>query len=65
MHERSLQAARKQDQDFRSYVQEAAGPKSAADEITKLAGLRDQGAITPEEYEREKAKILSSSGSQA
>lgn len=58
MHERTRQQARQEDQAFRSYVQEAAGPKSAADEITKLAGLRDQGAITTDEFEREKSKIL-------
>ena len=61
MHERANQEARRQDQQFRSYVQEAAGPQSAADEITKLAGLRDHGVITPEEFEREKSKLLSAS----
>lgn len=61
MHERTRQAARRQDEEFRSYVQEAAGPKSAADELTKLAGLRDHGVITTEEFEREKSKILTSS----
>jgi len=60
MHERQRQQAQQEDQAFRSYVQEAAGPKSAADEINKLAQLRDQGAITPEEFEREKSKVLNS-----
>ena len=31
---------------------------SAADEIAKLATLRDEGKITPEEYEAMKAKTL-------
>ena len=31
---------------------------SAADEIVKLATLRDEGKITPEEYEAMKAKAL-------
>ena len=31
---------------------------SAADEIAKLATLRDEGRITPEEYEAMKAKAL-------
>jgi hypothetical protein len=61
MHERARQAERQQDEEFRSYVQEAAGPKSAADELTKLAGLRDHGVITTEEFEREKSKILTGS----
>ena len=58
MHERAVQAARQQDRDFRAYVQEAAGSQSSADQLTKLAGLRDQGVITAEEFEREKAKVL-------
>jgi hypothetical protein len=63
MHQRAAQAARQQDQEFRSYVQEAAGPPSAADEITKLAGLRDHGVITNEEFESAKSKIINSSPS--
>jgi hypothetical protein len=58
MHERARQQASQQDREFRDYVQEAAGPRSAADEITKLAGLRDHGVITSEEFEREKSKLL-------
>lgn len=61
MHERQAQEARQQDEAFRSYVQEAAGPRSSADELTKLADLRDQGVITPQEFEQEKSKILSGS----
>jgi ABC-type multidrug transport system fused ATPase/permease subunit len=57
MHERALQNARQQDQDFRAYVKDAAGG-STADELTKLAGLRDHGVITSEEFERQKAKVL-------
>ena len=60
MHERAAKQAQQEDQAFRQYVQEAAGPKSAADEITKLSSLRDQGAITQAEFDREKAKVLSS-----
>jgi hypothetical protein len=61
MHERQRQVARQQDEEFRSYVQDAAGPRSSADELTKLAGLRDHGVITTDEFEREKSKILSGS----
>lgn len=61
MHERASQQARQQDEEFRAYVQDAAGPQSAADELTKLAGLRDHGVITSEEFEREKSKILTGS----
>ena len=58
MHQRAVQGARQQDQEFRSYVQDAAGSQSTADQLSKLAELRDRGVITPQEFEREKAKIL-------
>jgi hypothetical protein len=38
--------------------QEAAGSQSPADQLAKLAGLRDRGVITDAEFGREKAKIL-------
>jgi membrane protein implicated in regulation of membrane protease activity len=58
MQQRTVQAARQQDQDFRAYVQEAAGSGTPADQLAKLADLRDRGVITAEEFERQKAKIL-------
>jgi len=59
MHEHAVQQAQQQDQEFRAYVQDAAGSQSSADQLTKLAGLRDRGVISAEEFEREKAKVLS------
>jgi ABC-type multidrug transport system fused ATPase/permease subunit len=59
MHERAARQAQQQDQEFRAYVQEAAGSQSSADQLAKLADLRDRGVISAEEFEREKAKILS------
>ena len=59
MQERAMQDARRQDQDFRAYVQEAASSGTPADQLAKLADLRDKGVITAEEFEREKAKVLS------
>ena len=60
MHERAVQDANQQDKEFRQYVQQAASgsPGSTADQLTKLADLRDRGVITSEEFDREKAKIL-------
>jgi Short C-terminal domain/Phospholipase_D-nuclease N-terminal len=60
MHERAVQDARQQDQEFREYVQQAASgsPGTSADQLAKLADLRDRGVITSEEFEREKAKVL-------
>ena len=60
MQERAMQDARQQDKEFRAYVQDAAGSGSSADQLAKLADLRDRGVISPEEFEREKAKVLAS-----
>jgi hypothetical protein len=58
MHEHDVNAARAQDQAFRSYIRDAAGP-SQADELAKLASLKDSGALSEEEFQQQKAKILS------
>jgi len=57
MHERAARQAQLQDQQFRDYVQQSAGTNSA-DQLAKLADLRDRGVITAQEFDREKAKIL-------
>ena len=63
MQERAQQDARKQDQETRAYIQQAASsaPASTADQLAKLADLRDRGVISAEEFDREKAKVLGSS----
>lgn len=60
MNERAAQQARQQDQEFRSYVQQAAAdsPANTADQLAKLADLRDRGVISAQEFEHEKAKVL-------
>jgi len=58
MQEHAAQQAQQDDQQFRAYVKEAAGPESTADQLAKLADLRDRGVISAAEFEREKAKIL-------
>ena len=58
MQERAQQQARQADADARAYIQDAAGSTSVADQLSKLAELRDRGVITADEFEREKAKIL-------
>ena len=57
MHERAERQARRQDEAVRSYIQQSAGTNSA-DQLAKLADLRDRGVITDEEFAREKAKVL-------
>jgi hypothetical protein len=60
MHERAAQQAQHQDEEARAYIQQAAAssPASTADQLAKLADLRDRGVISAEEFEREKAKVL-------
>jgi hypothetical protein len=58
MHEHAVKDAQRQEAEFRTYVQDAAGSQSPADQLAKLADLRDRGVITAEEFDREKAKIL-------
>jgi membrane protein implicated in regulation of membrane protease activity len=58
MHERAVRQAQETDREARQYIQEAAGSQTPADQLTKLADLRDRGVITADEFEREKAKIL-------
>jgi hypothetical protein len=61
MDRRGYQQAQAQDAAFRSYVQDVAGPGSGhgtADELGKLAALRDQGVLTDAEFAQQKAKLL-------
>src|SRR6266496_2599452 len=55
MQERAQQQAQQADSDARAYIQQAAGSPTPADQLTKLADLRDRGVITVDEFEREKA----------
>ncbi|MFC5752838.1 SHOCT domain-containing protein [Actinomadura rugatobispora] len=67
MGERDQREIEKRDARFRAYVQEAAGtpehaPEQAsathADELAKLADLKQRGALSDDEYARAKTKIL-------
>jgi hypothetical protein len=61
MNERAAEQAAQRDQAFRSYVQDAAGsPNNSADQLAKLADLRQRGVITSDEFEQQKTKVLSS-----
>ena len=58
MQEHAVQQAEAQEKMFRQYVQSATSGGSPADEIAKLAALRDNGTITPEDFEAGKARAL-------
>jgi hypothetical protein len=54
MHERAARFQRSSAQQFWDHHPGL----STADELAKLAELRDRGELSPEEFEREKAKLL-------
>ena len=60
MERHAVQDAQAQDTAFRQYVQSAANTNgtSAADQIAKLADLRDKGVISEAEFQQAKAKAL-------
>lgn len=60
MAERSAQEQSRREEAFRAYVRDAASESGStvADELTKLAQLRDAGTISAEEFETQKAKLL-------
>ncbi|MGH8828379.1 MAG: SHOCT domain-containing protein, partial [Jiangellaceae bacterium] len=61
MGEHAMQAAQERDTAMREYVQSVASSDGhgAADEIAKLADLRDRGIIDEAEFQRAKAAALS------
>ena len=59
MQERAAAQAAEQQKAFDSYVKETAGAgTSSAEQLAKLADLKQQGVITDAEFESQKAKIL-------
>jgi ABC-type multidrug transport system fused ATPase/permease subunit len=58
MGEHAMRQQQQQEAQMRSYVQSVAGSPSAADEIARLAELRDKGALSEEEFQAAKAKVL-------
>ena len=58
MQERNMQAVADAGERQRAYIQSVAGT-STADELSKLAGLKDKGVITDSEFEAQKARLLS------
>jgi hypothetical protein len=59
MQEHQVRAAQAQEAAVRDYVQNVAGSGgSAADEIARLADLRDRGVISDAEFQQAKAKAI-------
>lgn len=60
MQERNLAMAKEQAVAQQEYIKSVAGggTEGTADQIAKLAALRDQGVLTEEEFQAQKAKAL-------
>jgi energy-coupling factor transporter transmembrane protein EcfT len=58
MQERNVERAQAAEQAAQAYIREAAGTPSPAEELTKLAALKDQGMLSAEEFEAQKSKLL-------
>jgi Short C-terminal domain/Phospholipase_D-nuclease N-terminal len=60
MRERDIQQAKDQQAAFQSYVRDAAGSGGGgtAEELSKLADLKERGVISDAEFAQQKAKLL-------
>ena len=59
MHEHAVEAAQAQDAAARAYIQQATGTTaSPADELARLADLKEKGVIDDAEFQRLKAKAI-------
>jgi hypothetical protein len=59
MHEHAIEAAQAQDAANRAYIQQAAGTTpSAADELARIADLKERGVIDEAEFQKLKAKAI-------
>ncbi|GAA1372224.1 SHOCT domain-containing protein [Streptomyces beijiangensis] len=63
MGERDVKQAKDRDAAFKEYVRDAAGSSdgassSKADELAKLADLKEKGVLSDEEFQQAKAKFL-------
>lgn len=58
MADRSVRDAAAMEDARRAYIKEAAGTASPADELAKLASMKESGAITDEEYQKLRARVI-------
>ncbi|MFG3343807.1 SHOCT domain-containing protein [Streptomyces sp. NPDC048018] len=64
MSRRDVKQAKESEAAFQDYIRRTAGASAggkggSADELARLAELKNKGAITDEEFQRAKAKVLS------
>lgn len=58
MQERNVERAQAAEQATQAYIREAAGAPSPAEELAKLAELKEQGVLSAAEFDAQKAKLL-------
>ncbi|HET7444049.1 MAG TPA: SHOCT domain-containing protein [Solirubrobacterales bacterium] len=58
MRDRTIKAQAEAKQHFDSYVRQQAHAASPADELHKLNELKEKGALSADEFEKAKAKLL-------
>lgn len=58
MSAREVASAKANEDHVRDYVRNVAGTPSTADELHKLADLRDRGVIDEAEFQQQKARLL-------
>lgn len=58
MQERTAARVEAAEQATEAYIREVASAPSTADELAKLAELRDKGVLSAEEFDTQKAKLL-------
>lgn len=58
MRDRAIKAQAEAQQHFDDYVREQAQTASPADELHKLQELKEKGALSEDEFEQAKAKLL-------
>lgn len=58
MSQHSIEAAKQQDAAMQDYIRQAAGTSSAADELHRLADLKDRGVIDQAEFDKLKGQIV-------
>ena len=58
MQERAMADMVAREKATRGYIKDVAGSSSTADEVAKLASLRDRGVLTDQEFQSQKAALL-------
>ncbi len=58
MADRSVKQAKAVEEAQRAYIRDAAGTMSPADELAKLSSLKEAGAISDEEYQKLRSKVI-------